>query len=92
MYFTDHVGYRRYDKGNLPDGILSTFGIKDGVGTLSDADFQRLRNVKGRTLFQYYSSLPLFVAFGDESNPRSIREVATGNMAMAFPGVRFGGA
>jgi hypothetical protein len=71
-------------------GILTTFG---SVGGLSSADFDVLRNAKGRRPFRLYntSRLPAFVAFTDEKDPKTIFEVAPPNLGVYFLGVRFTG-
>ncbi|WP_195909451.1 hypothetical protein [Rhizobium tubonense] len=74
-------------------GILTTFGIKDSVGGLSNADFDTLRNASGRRRFRLYdnSRLPTFVAFTDENNPKTIYEIDPQDIGAYFPGVRFTG-
>jgi len=72
-------------------GILSTFGIRNSIGGLSDADFDALRNARGRPAFNLRntSRLPAFVAFSNEKNPKTIFEVAPHRVSEHFPGVRF---
>ncbi|MGO8296490.1 hypothetical protein ACC817_08300 [Rhizobium ruizarguesonis] len=73
--------------------ILSTFGIRNSIGGLSDADFDALRNAKGRRAFNLRntSRLPAFVAFSSEKNPKTIFEVDPHRVGEHFPGVRFSG-
>jgi hypothetical protein len=73
--------------------ILSTFGIENSFGGLSDADFNVLRTASGRRPFNLRktSRLPAFVAFTDETNPKSIYEIDPWKLSERFPGVRFTG-
>jgi hypothetical protein len=74
-------------------GILTTFGIKNSIGSLSSADLATLRAAKGRRPFRLYntSRLPAFVAFSDEKNPKTIYEIDPRNLGRAFPGSQFTG-
>ncbi|MGR9424228.1 hypothetical protein [Rhizobium leguminosarum] len=73
--------------------ILSTFGIRNSFGGLSSTDFDTLRNAKGRRTFNLRNTdrLPVFVAFSDEGNPKTILEVNPRKISERFPGVRFTG-
>jgi hypothetical protein len=76
------------------DGILLTFGVRNSIGGLEDADFARLRQAKGRKPFSFAlvdtsTRLPAFVAFRDERTPNTIYEVDPQRMDSFFPGVRF---
>jgi len=73
--------------------ILTTFGINNGIGSLSEADFIKLRNTKGRHPFKLYKStrLPAFVAFGNESDPKTVYEIRPGELGQRFPGTKFTG-
>jgi hypothetical protein len=76
------------------DGVLTSLGIDGGIGVISDENFEKLRNAKGRRpFFIGYRSrptlLPAFVAFRDEKIPRTIYEVDPRNIGRSFPGVRF---
>jgi hypothetical protein len=75
------------------EGILSSLGIEHGVGTLSDQDFDRVRQARGRIPFRIRHPpwLPAFVAFRDEKIPTTIYEVDPKNFGQSFPGVRFVG-
>ncbi|MGO4570059.1 hypothetical protein AB4Z52_34770 [Rhizobium sp. 2YAF20] len=75
------------------DGILTTFGIDKGIGSLKENDLAILRDAKGRRPFRLYntSRLPAFVAFGDEKNPKTIYEIDPCNLGAHFPGVKFTG-
>jgi hypothetical protein len=75
-------------------GIPLTFGVRNSIGGLSDEDFARLRQAKGRTPFSFAlvdtsTRLPAFVAFKDEKTPNTIYEVDPQHMDSSFPGVRF---
>lgn len=74
-------------------GVLSTFGIKNSVGSLSDADFELLDNAVGRRPFRLRntSRLPAFVSFADETDPKTIFEISPSDIGRIFPGVRFTG-
>jgi hypothetical protein len=74
-------------------GVLSTFGITNSVGSLSDADFELLRNSTGRRPFRLRntSRLPAFVSFENETDPKTIFEIAPSDIGRIFPGVRFTG-
>jgi hypothetical protein len=73
------------------EGLLSSLGIKHGVGTLSNEDFDRIRRARGRIPFRIGNPprLPAFVAFRDEKDPKTIYEVDPKNLGQAFPGTRF---
>ena len=73
------------------DGILTTFGVKNGIGSLSNSDLAALRTVRGRRLFHLYntSRLPAFVAFTDEKSPKTIYEFGQRNLEAIFPRARF---
>jgi hypothetical protein len=71
---------------------LATLGIKNSVGGLKDADFERLKTATGRVPYKMgptLYALPLVVAFRDEKMPRTIYEVDPKNMGNYFSGVRF---
>ena len=74
-------------------GILTTLGVKNGIGDLEVADFQRIKTATGRMPFKMgappSNMLPLFVAFREEKIPRTIYEVDPKNMGSHFPGARF---
>lgn len=71
--------------------ILSTFGIRNSFGGLSDADFNVLRTARGRRPFNLRrtSRLPAFIAFADEKNPKTIYEIDPWKLGEHFLGVRF---
>jgi hypothetical protein len=73
--------------------ILSTLGIRNSFGGLSDADFNLLRTASGRRPFNLRktSRLPAFVGFTDETNPKTIYEIDPWRLSERFPGVRFTG-
>jgi hypothetical protein len=73
--------------------VLSTLGVTNSIGTLTDADFEKVRTAKGRMPFRYYNSgrLPAFVAFRDEKVANTIYEINPSRMDQYFPGVRFDG-
>ncbi|MGO8235293.1 hypothetical protein ACC806_03665 [Rhizobium ruizarguesonis] len=73
--------------------ILSTFGIRNSFGGLSDADFATLRQANGRRVFNLRntSRLPAFVYFSREDDPKTIKEVNPRRINDQFPGVRFVG-
>ncbi|WP_210295030.1 hypothetical protein [Rhizobium sp. BK491] len=74
-------------------GILTTLGIRNGVGSLTEDDFAKLRNAKGRYPFRLYNTnrLPAFVSFGDESDPKSIFEIDPTQLGRYFSGSKFTG-
>lgn len=74
-------------------GILTTFGINNSIGSLSEADFQKLRNATGRHPFRLYKTtrLPAFVAFTNESDPKTIFEIYPQELGRYFSGVKFSG-
>ncbi|WP_195909452.1 hypothetical protein [Rhizobium tubonense] len=74
-------------------GILTTFGIANSIGSLTDVDLAKLNNAKGRQPFHLYktSRLPAFVSFADESNPKTIYEIDPSELGRYFPGVKFTG-
>ncbi len=73
--------------------ILSTFGIRNGFGSLNDADFNVLRSASGRRPFNLRRTarLPAFVGFADEANPKTIYEIDPWKLGERFPGVKFSG-
>ena len=78
--------------------VLKSFSVSPSIGSLSQQDLERLRHIKGRVPFQHYDSFwhvdlpPVFVAFHDEANPRSIYQVDPDHLDAAFgPGVHFVG-
>lgn len=66
-----------------------TVGINRGVGGWQDADYDRLRTVKGR--FPFTIATPAIVAFADETIPRTVYEIDPRNMSLTVSGVRFKG-
>lgn len=74
-------------------GILTTFGIANSIGSLTDADLAKLNNAKGRQPFHLYktSRLPAFVSFTDESNPKTIYEIDPSELGRYFPSVKVTG-
>jgi hypothetical protein len=89
---------RHHDKTELmqiyEDGILLTFGVRNSIGGLEDADFARLRQAKGRRPLSFAPlnpplRLPAFVAFRNEKIANTIYEVDPQRMGDSFPGVRF---
>ena len=84
---------RRGEDGSIGEiyqfGLLTTFGITGSVGGLSEEKLQVLRNAHGRRPFNYFDNLPTFVAFSDESDPKTIYTVYPNNIGDHFPGVRF---
>ncbi len=70
--------------------VLRTFGIKNSVGSLTSADFDTLRNAKGRRPYNVDNSqLPTFVAFTDEENSKSVYEIDPKKLGTLYPGVVF---
>jgi hypothetical protein len=61
--------------------VPHSFGINGGGGNFTDEGLEKLRHVTGRVHFNTYNDYyrkdnpPVFVAFHDESNPRSIYQV-----------------
>ena len=75
------------------NAILLTLGIKSSIGSLGDADFQRMKSASGRMPFRMFGGnrYPTFIAFQDERNPKTIYEIRPQDLGKAFPGVRFTG-
>lgn len=72
-------------------GMLTTLGIDNSIGSLTDGDFARLRNASGRHPFRLHKTtrLPAFIAFTDESDPKTIFEITPSELDRYFPGVQF---
>ena len=88
----------RHDPNNdltqvYEEGVLTTFGIRNSIGSLSVADLEILRKASGRRPFKYYKSnkLPVFVSFKNTSAPKSIFELQPEQIGRFFPGVTFAG-
>lgn len=74
------------------DGVLASFGIKNSIGSLSEADFATLRHATGRRPFKLKTSrLPAIVSFKSETDPKTIFEIQPGEFGRYFPGVQFTG-
>jgi hypothetical protein len=75
------------------EGVLTTFGIKNSIGSLSTADFETLRRATGRRSFRYYKTnrLPVIVSFKNEHDPKTIFEIQPGEIGRYFPEVKFTG-
>lgn len=74
------------------DGILKTFGINHGIGSLTETDYKELRAAHGRRQFRLARDpmrLPTFVSFADETNPKTIYQVDPWSLGPAFEGVQF---
>ncbi|AJC80174.1 hypothetical protein IE4803_CH02990 [Rhizobium etli bv. phaseoli str. IE4803] len=70
--------------------VLRTFGVKNSVGSLTSADFAKLRMSKGRRPYNGDNSqLPTFIAFADEENPKTVYEIDPAKLGTRFPGVVF---
>lgn len=70
--------------------ILRTLGIEKSVGSLTADDFDILRAAKGRRRYNVdNTSLPTFVAFVDEANPKTVYQVDPTDLGSRFPGVAF---
>lgn len=75
--------------------VMGSFGVVEPVGGMTAEGLSKLREAKGRVPFRYYdtywkrSNPPLFVAFKNEADPRSIYRVDEQRLDLAFgPGVR----
>ena len=75
--------------------VMGSFGVEEPVGGMTDQGLAKLRKTQGRVPFRYYdtywkrSNPPLFVAFKNEADPRSIYRVDEQRLDLAFgPGVR----
>ncbi|MGC4024171.1 MAG: hypothetical protein QM744_02790 [Mesorhizobium sp.] len=77
--------YWRNNNGGFSEvyqpGLLKTLGIKRGIGSLKDADLQRLAEASGRIPFNFYGHYPTIVAFRDEKAPKTIFEVTHSGMS-----------
>ncbi|MFS2176442.1 hypothetical protein ACCC98_10830 [Rhizobium pisi] len=74
------------------DGVLTSLGIKNSIGSLSEADFATLRDASGRRPFKLKSGrLPVIVSFKSETDPKTIFEIQPGEFGRYFPGVQFTG-
>ncbi|MDR9776349.1 hypothetical protein RJJ65_27625 [Rhizobium hidalgonense] len=72
--------------------VLTTLGIKNSVGSLSEADFAVLRSATGRYPFKLKTTrLPVIVSFKNESDPKTIYEIRPSEIGRYFPGVQFAG-
>lgn len=73
--------------------LLSLIGIKGDIGTLDDGKLNLIKSVQGRfpfnRTFRGKPSFPVFVAFKDETSPRSVHEVDPQSFETSFPGTRF---
>jgi len=68
--------------------LLKTLGLKTSVGSLSDADLERIKAARGRVPLNAWGLLPTIVAFENEKNPKTIFEVHPWRLEYTFPGVR----
>ena len=79
--------------GYLYESVIPvTLGIRRGVGSYENEDFDVLNNASGRMPLYTNGNirLPVFVAFKDEQIPNTVYEVKPKDMAATFgPGVRF---
>ncbi|MGO7802958.1 hypothetical protein [Rhizobium ruizarguesonis] len=73
-------------------GVLTSLGVKNSIGSLSEADFAALRDASGRRPFKLKTGrLPVIVSFKNGSDPKTIFEIQPGDFGRYFPGVRFAG-
>lgn len=72
-------------------GMLTTFGINNSMGSLTEADLEKLRSATGRYPFRLYKTtrLPAFVSFTNESDPKTIFEILPSELGQYFQGVKF---
>lgn len=73
--------------------ILRTLDIWRGFGSLKTEDLERIRTASGRRPLRTAKAgmFPAFVAFRDESNPKTIFEIQPEQIGSAFAGVQFKG-
>lgn len=69
--------------------VLKTFGIDSSLGSLEDEDFTAMQAASGRKPFRYFDHMPAFVAFRDETQPKTIFELQPYKLEQTFPGVKF---
>ena len=74
-------------------GIPAALGIKSGIGSMSDQEYERLRTATERVSVNWPTKnrpvrLPAMIAFEDERRPETIFEVYPGKSNHPFPGVR----
>lgn len=73
--------------------VLLTLGVKSSIGMLQDADFDHMKNANGRMPFRMFGGNrhPVFIAFRDEQNPKTIFEIRPQDLGLYFQSVRFKG-
>jgi len=69
--------------------VLETFGIYSSLGSLEDDDFTAMQAASGRKPFRFFGHMPAFVAFRDETQPKTIFELQPYKIEQTFPGVKF---
>ncbi|WP_377277059.1 hypothetical protein [Rhizobium sp. R86522] len=84
---------RRYADGQISYeffdwAVPKAFGIKNGLGSLSDQDYKDLRLLNGRKRLSI-KSLPTFVAFTNENEASSLYQLDPWDIERRFPGVHF---
>lgn len=73
-------------------GVLTSLGIKNSIGSLSEADFATLRDASGRRPFKLKTGrLPVIVSFKNETDPKTIFEIQSADFGRYFPGIHFTG-
>jgi hypothetical protein len=70
-------------------GVLNALGAKGSVGTVSDEDFRKIRDARGR--YNFGRGGPALVSFRDEKDPKSIFQIDPDKVGDAYPGVNFKG-
>jgi hypothetical protein len=72
--------------------LVTSFGVDSGIGSLDARDLAKLRAARGRTPLmrpngRYKYPYPIFCAFGDPRDPKSLIELDPKNLGAKLPGV-----
>jgi len=72
--------------------LVTSFGVDSGIGSLDARDLAKLRAARGRTPLmrpngRYKYPYPIFCAFGDPHDPKSLIELDPKNLGAKLPGV-----
>jgi hypothetical protein len=72
--------------------LVTSFGVDSGIGSLDARDLAKLRAARGRTPLmrpngRYKYPYPIFCAFGDPRDPKSLIELDPKTLGAKLPGV-----